>query len=971
MGFRFPGQGQGQGQPPEGDDFGPPPPPFRIRRRGFDLSNLGGVNRLLILGVSLVLLYIVLNVARGIYVDLLWFDGAGYESVYKKIITTRVLLFLGGAGLFAVLFGLNAFLAGRVALKTPAVGLAEAEATSLRRIYLLGLIAATLFLAVIFGTIAAGHWEEVLIYLNSEPFGVVEEQFNRDVGFYVFTLPALRALQGWLMGLAVLTTLLVAGLYLFRYMVAGAEEASGRWTKAHVCLLLVAVIALFVWRYWLDFFELNFSEAGFAFGAAYTDVHARLPFLYIGMALGVGTAVTLLYAIFRQGILVPAGAMAAWAVILVVGGAAYPAFVQRFSVEPNELEKERVFIERNIEMTRNAFGLKAIDERQFPAREEVLASEIAENAATINNIRLLDEDPLLQTYGQIQTIRPLYEFRDVDIDRYMINGQLRQVMISARELSSANLPANRQNWVNRRLEFTHGYGVVMSPVNQVVEEGLPDLFLKDIPIEAKTVGTGADIKITGALPVTEPRIYYGEEPEHYVIVKTSAQEFDFPIGESGQARNVFGGEGGVGVGSFFRKLVFAWEFSDINIARSGSLTGDSRILFRRNIQERVDTIAPFLTLDRDPYMVIADGKFFWIQDAYTTTDRYPYSTPSAGTEGLVGVNYIRNSVKVVIDAYDGTTTFYLNDPTDPIIRVYDSIFPDLLTPLEEMPASLRAHMRYPADLFLVQVNQYRIYHLTDAGVLFSGEDIWRIAREATDGARVDPYYLIMQLPGEAEEEFVLILPMSPRRPRENTIAWVAARSDGEHLGKLVAFRFPTDLLVFGPSQVESRIDQNTAISQQFSLWDRSGSQVIRGNLLMIPIGEGNLFVEPIYLQAETSRLPELKRIVVANGNQIAMEETLEQSLKVIFGEASATLPGTTPTAPPQATPTATPTPAGPTATPRDPGDPGSLSELARQAEEAFQRAEDALRRGDFATYGVEIELVESLIRRIVELSGGS
>jgi uncharacterized membrane protein (UPF0182 family) len=504
-------------------------------------------------------------------------------------------------------------------------------------------------------------------------------------------------------------------------------------------------------------------------------------------------------------------------------------------------------------------------------------------------------------------------------------------------------------------------------VNEVVQEGLPELFVRDIPV-------------VGKVPVTRPAIYYGEEPEHYVVVKTKAKEFDYPDG-SGNVQNVFEGDGGVKAGSLLRRFMFAWHFGDLNIAISDAMTSESRILFRRNIKDRVRTIAPFLTLDRDPYMVIADGRLFWIQDAYTTTSRYPYSQPSAS-----GYNYIRNSAKVVVDAYDGTTTFYLADPNDPIARTYAKIFPDMFTPLDQMPATLKEHIRYPEDLFLAQVSQYRRYHITDPGVFYNQEDIWNIPTEISGGGEtmVQPYYVIMRIPGETTEEFALILPLTPAR-RANTIAWVAARSDAANYGKLLAFRFPTDSLVFGPRQVESRIDQDTVISSQFSLWNQSGSRVIRGNLLMIPIGRGNLFVEPIYLQAETSQLPELKRVVVANGNRIAMEPTLQRSLEVIFGAAAPSLPnadGTSPatgTGSPTATPTrgatplagVTPTPSAtrvPVATPAPAGTPGSVSDLAQQAEAAFQRAQEALRNNDFATYGLEINRVQQLIQQIAQQS---
>ncbi len=952
MSNRFPGA--------EDDDLGPPPPPFRIDRRRPELKSFGNLNRWIGVAVFLLVLFIVLNVAKGLYVDWLWFDGAGFRSVYATRLTTQIYLFLGGAAIFLGYFSFNVFLAGRLAVRNPVPGLSDEEAAAIRRLILLALVAGTIFLAVIFGAIAAGKWDIVLRFLNRESFGIEDPQFGKDVGFYVFTLPGLRAAYGWLMGAAVITTVIVAALYLFRYITSGADASAVRQTKIHLSALLVAVIALFIWRYWLNTFEINFSETGVVFGAAYTDIHARLVFLYVGMALGVITAAVLLISMIRGTIMLPIGAMIGWALIAIVGGAVYPASVQRLTVLPNELEKERQYLERNIEMTRIAFGLNEIEERPYPAEENVSAAEInaEENAETLGNIRLLDVRPLLQTYNQIQTIRPLYQFLDVDIDRYVIDGVRRQVMVSARELSPALLPVEAQSWVNQRLQFTHGYGAVVSPVNEVVQEGLPDILFGDIPVNDKTA--------EGDFNVTRPEIYYGEQPDHYVIVKTSAQEFNYPVGD-GNVQTVFEGDSGVGIGNIFRKLVFAWEFQDFNILISSSLGGDSRILWRRNIQERINSLAPFLTLDEDPYLVIVDGQFFWIQDAYTTTDRFPYSQPAPA-----GYNYVRNSVKVVVNAYDGTTTLYLNDDSDPIIRSYARIFPKLFTPLDEMPTELREHLRYPEDLFLAQVNQYRTYHIQDPGVLYNKEDIWSIPRELFEDTEVlvEPYYVIMRLPGEDQAEFILILPLTPAR-RENTIAWVAARSDEPNRGKLLSFRFPTDSLVFGPRQIESRIDQDTAISGQFSLWNQSGSRVIRGNLLMIPIGNGIIFVEPIYLQAETSQLPELKRVIVVNGNEIAMEETLQESIEVIFGGASLTLPSLDPTGSPQPTttqPTATPSPAGPTPTPSTSGPPSTLSELAAEASAAFERAQEALRAGDFATYGDEIAQVELLIQQIVELS---
>lgn len=922
------------------------------------LKSFGSYNRWIIIGVVLILTYIILNTLKSIYVDWLWFDGIGLRPVYSKVIGTQAWLFAGGAAIFLVYFFTNAYYAARPILRTPGPGLDDAEAAGLRRVYLLALIAGSIFLALIFGTIAATHWDLILVYLNGQSFGIEDPQFGRDLGFFVFDLPAIRFAYGWLMGVAVVTTLTAAGLYLLRFLLLG-ESPNSRQSRVHLSLLLLVIVALFVGRYWFDRFELNFSDAGAVFGATYTDVHARLPFIYISMALAVITGVALLATTFGRSIMVPIGAGVAWAFVATVGGGLYPASVQRFTVQPNELERERVYIERNIEATRAAFGLAQVEERPYPANAEVTQSEIDDNQGTVNNIRLLDVRPLLDTYGQIQTFRPLYEFIDVDVDRYKIDGVSRQVMIAARELSSDRLPADARSWVNQRLQFTHGYGVVMSPVNEVVQEGLPTFFLQDIPVQGK-------------FEVTQPELYYGEQPDHYVIVKTKSQEFDYQTG-SEIKQTVFTGEGGASLGSLINRLAFAWEFGDLNMLISSNLTSESRVLFRRNIQQRVDTIAPFLTLDADPYLVLSEGRLFWIQDAYTTTDRYPYSQPAPE-----GYNYIRNSVKVVIDAYDGEPIFYLVDDDDPIIRTYAKIFPDLFTPLDDMPDSLREHIRYPEDLFLAQINNYRLYHITDPVARFNQEDVWSIPTElfgeSSAPIPVAPYYVIMKLPGETEEEFVLIMPLTPAR-RQNTIAWVAARSDGADYGKLVTFRFPTDSLVFGPQQIESRIDQDPAISAQISLWNQSGSSVIRGNLLMIPIGNGNLFVEPIYLQAETSQLPELKRVVVVNGNRIAMEPTLAESLAVVFGESASTLPtggtGVQPTpADGTTTPTATPsptTPDGPTPTPAPLSD--DVAELAQQAEDAFERAQAALQRGDFAQYGEEIDRAEALIAQLVALTG--
>jgi hypothetical protein len=952
MAFRF--------QPPdEGDDLGPPPGPFRFRpRRRWRLP--GGVLRWAIPVVSLILLFIVASIAKDIYADWLWFDSVGYRSVYRLRIVTRIWLFFAGGGVFLLFFGLNVLVALRASGGFSFNLGGDQPVPSGRVVLVLGL-ASAIFLAVIFGVQAAGQWDDILLFMNGASFGQEDPLFHQDIGFYVFRLPALNFIVAWSLGAVIVTTVIVVALYAARLALGGFGEAPAL-ARPHVSLLVVAVIGLFVWRYWLGRYGLVYSDRGAAFGAGYADVHAQLPAIYALMGFAAFAALCVLVSGFRRGLLaLPVAATALWVVAAIAGGIIYPATVQRFQVEPNELAREREYIQRNIDATRAAYGLDRIEERPFPARASVTAEEILGNQETIQNVRLWDARPLLQTLNQIQTIRPLYDFVDVDIDRYVIDGDLRQVAIAPRELNPGRLPEDAQSWVNRRLQFTHGFGVAVVPVNEVVEEGLPAFFVKDIPP-------------SGEIEIAEPRLYYGEMPDHYVVVNSDEEEFDYPVGED-RTTTVFEGGGGVRLSSFWRRLVYSWEFTDTNLLISDALNDESRVLYRRNLRERIHEIAPFLRLDADPYLVVADGRLVWVQDAYTHTGRYPYAT----REG--DLNYVRNSVKVSVDAYDGAVTFYLVEPDDPIARAYAGIYPDLFTPFDEMPDALRAHLRYPEDLFSLQARLYLRYHIRDATVFFNREDLWDIPTELfVDREQpVEPYYVIMRLPGESQAEFVLIMPFRPAN-RNNTIAWLAARSDGEQYGKLLTFRFPTETLVFGPSQVESRVDQDTLISQQISLWNQSGSQVIRGNLLMIPIGEGNLFVEPIYLQATASSLPELKRVVVVNGNRIAMEPTLERALQVVLGLAEPTgpteepdggpTPGPSPTPPtPGATPLPTATPP-PTATPGPTVElPDDVDALIREANDTFERAQQLLRQGDFAGYAQEIERLGEILRALAGAVG--
>jgi uncharacterized membrane protein (UPF0182 family) len=902
----------------------------------------------------------------GYYTDWLWFESLGYASVYATAVLTQVGVFSMAALLFLGLLAANVLLARRLARRFEyRRGRSEeglwgylarvADQLGDRAQYVrtlnAGLVVAGLFFAVLLGLAAANNWLTILRFVHARPFGVADPLFGQDVAFYVFTLPFYRFLHGWLTSALLLVTLATLAVYAvilvyeLNLEVERVLSRLGRAIRAHLLGLLAGFLVLLAAHHLLTLYELVHSTRGVVYGAGYADVHAQLPAqwaLTILALLAAGLAIT---TIFRRTFRLLVLGLGAWAVGALLLGILYPSFVQSVEVRPNELARETPYIEANIQATRRAYGLDRVEERTFPAEEAVTAEEIRANPQTINNIRLWDHRPLLDTYNQLQSIRPYYSFADVDIDRYVINGQYRQVMLGVRELVPSRLPPQAQTWVNQRLIYTHGYGVAMSPVNAVGPEGLPQFFIKDVPP-------------TGEIPITRPEIYYGERDSrgHYVIVRTARPEFDYPLGDD-NAQTVYQGRSGVELNSPWRRLAYAWYFHDGNLLLNTDLRPESQLLYRRNVQERVSTIAPFLQLDGDPYIVVADGRLIWMLDAYTTTNRYPYSQPYPFAEPgrrFTGINYIRNSVKVTVDAYDGTTTFYIADPTDPLVQTYAAIFPGLFVPLDAMPAALRAHLRYPEDLFRVQAGMYLTYHMQNPTVFYNREDVWSIPFERFGDNRqpVEPYYTIMRLPGEAREEFLLMLPLAPAN-RDNMIAWLAARCDEPHYGKLLVYKYPKDKLIYGPFQIETRIDQDPTIAAQFTLWNQSGSRVIRGNLLVIPVGNSNLYVEPIYLQAAQGPLPELKRVVVATGNRIAMEPTLEAALARLFAgqPAEAPLP-------------AAPRPGegvGP------PGASPAAAAVARSAHEHYRRAQEALRAGDWARYGEELRALEADLQRLLEL----
>jgi hypothetical protein len=733
------------------------------------------------------------------------------------------------------------------------------------------------------------------------------------------------------------------------YLLAGAAGlgtrtfgASYSRVRRHLSLLTAALFVLMAVGAWLDMAHVLVTPAGIIHGASYVDVHARIPLLRITVVVLVAGAALAVFHAFtwrRWPLLVAAGTY----LVIWIGGGLYSAAVQRILVAPNEQVRELPYIEHNIAATRKSFALDRVEERELTGDAALTKANIAENADTIENVRLWDHQPLLDTFGQIQEIRSYYDFVSVDNDRYTINGKYRQIMLSARELNTESL--QNRSWVNERLNFTHGYGLTLGPVNQVTIEGLPVLFIKDIP----PVST-ADLRIS------QPSVYFGELSSDYVLVKTRAREFHHPRGDD-NVYTEYGGRGGVPLNGLFRRLMFSLRFRSSDILLTDVVTPQSRVLYHRKIGDRVREIAPFLTYDSDPYLVIADGRLIWLYDAYTTSDRYPYSTPARR-----GVNYIRNSVKIAIDAYDGTTVFYIAEPSDPIVQTLARIFPEFLKPLDRMPASLRRHLRYPEDIFAIQTGVFSTYHMTNPGVFYNKEDQWEVPAIEVGPQPVvmQPYYTVMKLPGENAPEFLQMLPFTPRR-KDNLAAWMVARSDGEHYGRLFVFQFPKQKVVFGPRQIVARINQDQVISPQITLWNQQGSQVIQGTLLVVPIEESLLYIRPLYLRASGGRIPELKRVIVAYQNQIVMEESLPAALNRIFGEGAA--------APLMVEPSEAP--AVPLVEePVDPEAPGllhpgeSLESLAALAQEHYRRAVEAQRAGNWALYGEELKSLGDVLARM-------
>ena len=896
--------------------------------------------------------------------DWWWYQEVGFTEIFIKSLSAKIIVgFL--AGLIAAVFLLiNLFFAIRskiswmVAIPEALIG--QPISINDRIVRKLGIVISCV-IALFIGLIASSSWHDVLKFLQSVQFGQKDPIFGQDISFYVFSLPV-YSFGLDLMKTVILISLIACGvIYILRgslnlssilgkldlskltgkpdslIVKSAKNQASDPRARLHISILLSLFLTTVAIGTYLSLYSLLTSQSGPVFGAAFTDANIMVPILRVSVFVyGLAAVLALFYGI--SGKITPLLGTISLTVLVGFVSLIVPSVFQKLVVAPNELVKETPFIKNNIEATRKAYGLDKIEERNISADKPITAEDIASNNLTIKNVRLWEREPLLSTFSQIQEIRTYYEFSSVDNDRYTINNELRQIMLSPRELASDSLP--NKSWINERLTFTHGYGAAVGPVNQVTPEGLPVLFVKDLPPKS-------EVK---ELTITRPEVYYGEIPNEYVIVKTKSKEFDYPKGED-NVYSTYGGKGGVEINSPLRRLLYAIRFGSLKLFLSSDVTKESRILYYRNIKERVSKIAPFLTFDRDPYLVIAEGKMYWILDAYTSTNRYPYSQPLPLNGG--DVNYIRNSVKVVVDTYDGKVTLYQVDPDDPIIKTYAKIFPKTFKKLEDMPKKLISHLRYPEDIFTLQTAIYTIYHMDDPQIFYNKEDQWEIPTIALGNAAqtenetpiMNPRHMIMKLPGEKKEEFILMLPFTPRG-KDNLSAWMVARNDGEQYGKLVAYRFPKDKLVFGPKQVIGRINQDAQVSQQISLWDQGGSQVIQGSLLVIPIEESLLYVRPLYLKASTGKIPELKRVIVAYENKIAMEETLEAGLAKIFGTAEGQIK------PSEETSGQTP--------PADTTKEG----LLEQANQAYQSAINAQREGNWGRYGEEIKRLGEILGKM-------
>ncbi len=844
-----------------------------------------GMNKKFIIFLTIfIILYFTLGYISNIYIDYEWFNINKATGVFWTLFMTKFNVNSIFSGMFAGIFLLNFILmrvlggGGRIftnnildRLRIPLLG-------SPRKILMIILVFAVIFLSLIMGSAASVYWKEYLIYQNSVPFDTlkfpVDPIFSMNMGFYVFSLPFYKFLYSWVLWSFIIIT---AFSIVFHLINGGVQLRDGSFdlslfTRAHLSTLIALIVFIHGTGYLISSYELLYSQIGKFFGAGYTAVNANLMAYKVAMVLSFIGAALLLFNIFKRSFKLPVIVLITIIPALFILGTVYPMLQQRFIVEPNELDKEKPYILNNIQFTRLGYDINRVKEINFPNNTNLTYQDLKKNRSVIENIRLWDYRPLKQTYKQLQELKRYYYFNDVDVDRYVLDGKKTAVNLSARELSIERLAETSKTWINEHLIYTHGYGFVMNRVDKITPEGQPEMIVYDIPPKIKT-----------KMELKRPQIYYGEHKNSYAITRTTIKpgEFDYPSGDTNKY-TTYDGTGGTVIDSFFKKVIFALALKDINILISGNLTPETRILYRRNIQEMVSTLTPFLEFDKDPYLVISGGSLYWMMDAYTTSSKFPYSSPIRLNTGRK-INYIRNSVKIVIDAYHGNVQYFISDPNDPIIQVYSKIFPGIFKKFSEMSEDLRKHVRYPEDLFNIQSHMLLKYHMLNPNVFYNNEDAWHIPKQVYDGKEelVKSYYLVTRLPNEKTNEFILIIPFTPFN-KNNMIAFLVAKCDPESYGEMILYMLPKDKLSYGPLQIEARIDQDPEISKQLTLWSQKGSSVIRGNMLAIPIEDSLLFIEPLYLKADSSEMPELKKVIVSFADNVVMENSLDEALAKIF-----------------------------------------------------------------------------------------
>ncbi len=926
---------------------------------GMILKELGSfkVKGIYVLVAALLIIIIFFNNIAGYLIDYQWFSELNYKEVFFKKLFTQVQLFVPLLILLFFVFFLYLKSINAHSIKHSRVLLSKKEKGSRNIIFIL----ASLVVSFLFSlTFSSDVWYEFLIFINQSVFGIADPVFGRDIGFFIFALPFLSKMYGYIIGLIfifAMMTLAYNGIIFLTTKVTPNSETEGPNIRAlynhkdiyrdilgaaskQLMILGVIFFIVLAFGFYLRIFETLYSGRGVVYGASYADIHVTLPSYYAYIGICILTSVLMILAWGKKKFKIAAFGPILLVVAMVASGL-ISSVVQSMVVAPNEISKEEMYINNNITYTNYAYGLDKVVESPFAVEQNLTRDTIEKNIVTINNIPVNDYRPALDIYNQIQGLKNYYRFADIDIDRYMVNGVYRQVFLSPRELLQENIlgqtGSQRASWINRYLKYTHGYGVAMSPVNEVTASGRPRLFIRDMPVIS-------DVDI----PLDRPQIYYGELTDDFAIVNTKEKEFDYPASDK-SVETTYEGTGGIKL-SLLNRLMFAVKMGDINFMLSQDITSDSRILINRDVMERVIKIAPFLAYDEDPYIVVADGKLYWIIDAYTTSTRYPYSEPISANSNI---NYIRNSVKVIVDAYNGTTDFYIADTSDPVVNTYAGIFKTLFKPLGDMPESIKAHIRYPQQIFDIQANMYRKYHMLDAREFYNKNDMWDIATQiyglagqTTQGEQVESTYLIMRLPDSDKDEFLLMIPYTPQG-KNNMIAWLAVKNDGENYGQLVLYNFPSGKIIEGPMQVEGIISQDTVIGPQLNLLSTGGnSQVSRGNMLIIPVEDSLLYVEPIYVRAiNANALPEVKKVIVYYNNKVVMEDTLEQALARIFP-----VKGADNQPQPQQPAADTPT--------------GTIEELIRNANTIFNQAQDAQRAGDWAAYGTRIRELEELLNQL-------